>query len=161
MSDTVPTSSNIYPSLSYDEAPSAIEWLCRAFGFTKRLLVPGPDGTITHSELSLGSGVIMVSSAKPDAGRVSPRSLPAVNQGLCVRIDDPDAHFLQAKASGAVILQDLKNEEYGSRGYMAKDLEGHHWYFGTYRPGAFWGDDSDGTTATKQADAADGAPQRN
>jgi len=32
---------------------------------------------------------------------------------------------------GAVILQNLKDENYGSRGYMAKDIEGHHWYFGT------------------------------
>ena len=24
----------------------------------------------------------------------------------------------------------------GSRGYLAKDLEGNIWYFGTYRPGA-------------------------
>lgn len=32
--------SNIYPSLCYDDAPAAIEWLCGAFGFTKRLVVP-------------------------------------------------------------------------------------------------------------------------
>ena len=87
----------------------------------------------------------MVSSAKPDAGRVSPRSLSAVNQAICVRIDDPDAHFLRAKAAGAVIVQGLKDEEYGSRGYMAKDPEGHHWYFGTYRPGAHWGNVSKGS----------------
>ena len=160
MSDTKPSSSNIYPSLSYDDATAAIEWLCSSFGFTKRLVVPGPDGTITHSELSLGPGVIMVSSAKPDAGRASPRSLSGVNQALSVRIDDPDAHFLRAKASGAVILQDLKNEEYGSRGYMAKDPEGHHWYFGTYQPGAFWEGDSNGTSAAQQADAADDASRR-
>jgi uncharacterized glyoxalase superfamily protein PhnB len=131
--------SNIYPSLFYDDAPAAIEWLCRAFGFTKRLVVPGPDGTVVHSELSLGPGVIMVGTAKPDRGLVSPRSLPAANQALCVQVDDPDSHFARAKGAGAVILQELKDEEYGSRGYMARDLEGHQWYFGTYRPGAHWG----------------------
>ncbi len=103
----------------------------------------------------------MVSSAKPEKGRVSPRSLRGVNQGLCVRIDDPDAHFAQAKAAGAVILEELKDEEYGSRGYMAKDSEGHYWYFGTYRPGAFWGGDSDGTSAAQQADATDVASRCN
>jgi uncharacterized glyoxalase superfamily protein PhnB len=107
-------------------------------GFTKRFVVPGPDGTIVHSELSLGPGVIMVSSARPEEGRLSPRSLTGVNQGLCVRIDDPDAHFAHAKAEGAVILQELKDEEYGCRGYMAKDPEGHQWYFANYRPGAYW-----------------------
>ncbi len=141
MSDSPATPSNIYPSLSYDDAPSAIEWLCRVFGFTKRLAVPGPDGSIIHSELSLGPGVIMVSPAKPDLGRLSPRSLPGVNQALCVQIDDPDAHFSRAKEAGAVILEELKDEDYGSRGYMVEDLEGNHWYFGTYRPGGHWEDE--------------------
>lgn len=132
------TTSDIYPSLTYDDAPAAIDWLCDAFGFTRRLVVPGGNGTIVHSELSLGSGVIMVSSPKAGTGRVSPRSLSAVNQALSVFVDDPDAHFAQAKKAGAIILQDLKDEEHGARGYMVQDLEGHHWYFGNYRPGAYW-----------------------
>lgn len=132
------TPSNIYPSLTYDDAAAAIEWLCRAFGFATRLVVPGADGTIVHSELSLGTGVIMVSSPKPKDGRVSPLGLTGVSQALSVQVDDPDAHFARAKKAGAVIVQKLKDEEYGSRGYMAKDPEGHLWYFGTYRPGAYW-----------------------
>ncbi len=131
--------SNIYPSLFYDDAPAAIEWLCRAFGFTKRLVVPGPNGTVLHSELSLGPGVIMVGSAKPERGLFSPRSLSGSNQGLSVQVDDPDSHYARAKAAGAVIVQEPKDEEYGSRGYLAKDPEGHQWYFATYRPGAHWG----------------------
>jgi len=142
MTESESTPANIYPSLSYDDAAGAIEWLCRAFGFTRRLVVEGPNGSVVHSELSLGPGVIMVSSAKSEIGRVSPRGLPAVHQAICVRIDDPDAHFSRAKQAGAVILQDLKDEEYGARGYMAKDPEGHHWYFGTYRPGAHWHEES-------------------
>lgn len=138
MSDLESTPSNLYPSLTYDDAPAAIEWLCRAFGFRKRLVVPGPEGSIIHSELTLGPGVIMVSSAKPDAGRVGPRGLPGMSHGLCVRIDDPDDHYARARAAGATIIQELRDEEYGSRGYMAKDPEGHQWYFGTYRPGAHW-----------------------
>ena len=49
------TAPDIDPSLTYDDAPGAIEWLCKAFGLTRRLIVPGPQGTIVHSELSLGS----------------------------------------------------------------------------------------------------------
>ena len=53
-------------------------------------------------------------------------------------VDDPDAHYARAKAAGAQILRELRDEEYGARGYMAKDPEGHIWYFGNYRPGAHW-----------------------
>ncbi len=102
--------------------------------------MPGPDGTVVHSELSLGPGVIMVSSPKPAAGRVGPQSLSGVSHALCVRVDDPDAHYARAKTAGAKVLQELKDEDYGSRGYMAQDPEGHQWYFGTYQPGAHWGD---------------------
>jgi uncharacterized glyoxalase superfamily protein PhnB len=41
MSQPYRTPSDIHhPSLTYDDAPAAIEWLCRAFGFTKRFVVP-------------------------------------------------------------------------------------------------------------------------
>ncbi len=138
MSKPLSATSGIYASLTYDDATSAIEWLCRAFGFEKRLVVPGPNGSVKHSELSLGGDVIMVSSAKPEHQRAGPRSLGGTNQGLCVRVSDPDAHHARAKKAGAVIVEPLHDADYGSRGYMCRDLEGHWWYFGTYSPGAHW-----------------------
>ncbi len=129
---------NIFPSLYYRDAAAAIEWLVRVFGFAKRMSVDGENGSILHSELSLGPGVIMVGTVRPDRGCLSPLDLAGVNQGLCVRIADPDAHYAHAKAAGAEITRELQDEEYGSRGYMVKDLEGNTWYFGTYQPGAYW-----------------------
>jgi uncharacterized glyoxalase superfamily protein PhnB len=129
---------DVYPGLTYDDAAAAVEWLRRAFGFKTRLVVPGEGGRIEHSELTLGKAVVMVSSPKPDMGMVSPRGPSSVSQVLSVRIDDPDAHYARAKAAGATILRELTDEDYGSRGYMARDPEGHLWYFGTYRPGGYW-----------------------
>ena len=68
-----PITATFIPSLSYDDPMAAIEWLERAFGFTRRLVVPGPDGTVLHSELSFGNGVVMIGSPKPDEKR-APRS---------------------------------------------------------------------------------------
>ncbi len=127
----------IFPCLYYNDAPAAIEWLARAFGFTKQLVVPGENGKIVHAEMSFGAGVIMPRSARPEMGLRSPQDLPAVNQMISVYVEDPDTHFAQAKAAGAEITQALKDEAQG-RGYAAKDLEGNHWYFGNYRPGAAW-----------------------
>lgn len=139
MPTTRPTPSDIHPSLIYDDAAAAIEWLCRAFGFTKRFVVPGENGRIEHSELSLGTGVVMVSSEKKDMGWVGPRHLQGgASHGLSVVVEDPDAHCAAAVAAGARIVRPLQDEEYGARGYMAEDPEGHKWYFGNYRPGAYW-----------------------
>lgn len=134
--------SDIYPSLSYDDAPAAIEWLCRAFGFTRRFVVAGEAGKVMHSELSLGTGVIMIGSAKPEEGRKSPRSLGAVSQAISVYVGDPDAHCEKALAAGARLVRPLRTEDYGARGYMALDPEDHVWYFGNYRPGEYWESES-------------------
>lgn len=141
MTEPVRSPSDIYPALTYDDAPAAIDWLCRAFGFTRRFVVEGEDGQVEHSELSLGNGVVMVSSPKPDDGRIGPRNLAGVGQALSVFVADPDAHHAVAVAAGARVLRPLRSEEYGARGYMAFDPEGHLWYFGDYRPGAFWQQD--------------------
>jgi uncharacterized glyoxalase superfamily protein PhnB len=51
-----------------------------------------------------------------------------------VAIEDVDAHYRKALAAGAEIVRELSDTEYGSREYLARDLEGHLWSFGTYRP---------------------------
>lgn len=138
MSPSYRSPSDIYPSLTYEDAPAAIEWLCRAFGFTKRLVVPGPSNSVMHSELSIGTGVVMVGSPKPEDHRVSPKTLHGVPQALSVFVADPDAHHVVSVAAGARVVRPLRTEEYGARGYMVLDPEGHLWYFGNYRPGEYW-----------------------
>ncbi len=53
---------NIIPTLRYGDAAAAIDWLCRAFGFEKHLVVPGDNDTIAHAQLTLGNGMIMLGS---------------------------------------------------------------------------------------------------
>ena len=57
-------------------------------------------------------------------------------QSAYIVITEPDAHFARAKAAGAEIVIDIKDEDYGSRGYSCRDPEGHVWNFGTYDPWA-------------------------
>ena len=98
----------------------------------------GPNDRVEHSELSLGTGVVMVSSPKPEDRHVSPRALAGSAQALSVFVTDPDAYHKKAVAAGARVIRPLQTEEYGARGYMAVDPEGHMWYFGNYRPGKYW-----------------------
>ncbi|MBK6426897.1 MAG: VOC family protein [Blastocatellia bacterium] len=133
-----PITATFIPSLSYDDPMAAIEWLERAFGFTRRLVVPGPDGTVLHSELSFGNGVVMIGSTKPDEKRLSPNHLGGCNQVLSAYVADPEAHYKRAIEAGAKIIRELRTEEYGARGFMCEDPEGHIWYFGDYAPGAHW-----------------------
>ena len=125
-----------YPALLYRDPIAALDWLVKAFDFKVLADYRAPDGSLAHAELSYGPGVIFLGAAKPDRGWVSPRDLAGLSQIICVGLDDPDAHYQRAKAAGAEIVQEPKDTDHGSREYAAKDLEGHLWYFGTYRPKA-------------------------
>jgi uncharacterized glyoxalase superfamily protein PhnB len=129
MSDTT-VQPNIFPVLRYQDAPAAIAWLGKAFGFETRMEMPGPNGTIAHAELRLGPGAIGISSKTPPDGK-NPWS--TVDQGVYIWVEDPDAHHDRAKAAGATIVLPLKDQDYGSREYSVRDPGGHLWGFGTYR----------------------------
>jgi uncharacterized glyoxalase superfamily protein PhnB len=128
----------IYPVLFYRDAAAALEWLVRAFGMTRRMAAVDADGNIIHAELSFDRGVIMLASANSSRGWESPVTLKGVNQSVCVYVADPDAHYAHAVAAGAEILLPLTTKDYGARDYTCRDLEGHVWTFGTYRPGEYW-----------------------
>ena len=128
----------ISPALYYRDALAAIDFLERAFGFRRRLVVPDDAGGVRHAELTFRDSVIMVGSAKPDKGWFSPLDLSGVNQTLSVIVEDVGAHYATACAAGARIVRPLADESYGGRGYDARDPENNVWYFSTYVPGAWW-----------------------
>jgi uncharacterized glyoxalase superfamily protein PhnB len=124
----------IVPTLRYRHAPAAIEFLCRAFGFEKKLVVPGDDGgTIVHAQLVLGNGMIMLSSdLDSEFGRLMthPDQIGgAETQSAYVIVADIDAHYRKAKTEGAEIVIDIADQEYGGRVYTCRDPEG-----GSYDP---------------------------
>jgi uncharacterized glyoxalase superfamily protein PhnB len=48
---------------------------------------------------------------------------------VLVVVEDVDAHCEHARAAGAAILREPKEEDYGDRRYDVTDLEGHMWSF--------------------------------
>jgi uncharacterized glyoxalase superfamily protein PhnB len=134
------TRATIVPCLVYRDAPAAIEWLRQAFGFQQHLVVPGENGVIHHAELTLGTAMIMIGSANDGPyGRLikQPEEIGGCEtQSPYVIVEDADAIYASAKAAGAQIILDIKDEDYGGRGFSCRDLEGHIWNFGTYDP---WG----------------------
>jgi uncharacterized glyoxalase superfamily protein PhnB len=119
----------IYPVFRYADARAAIAFLERAFGFHVRAVFDGPDGSVAHAELAFGTGTVGLSSAGPvTAANV----WTTVREGVYACIANPDAHHERARTEGATIEQPLRDTEYGSREYTARDPEGRLWSFGTY-----------------------------
>jgi uncharacterized glyoxalase superfamily protein PhnB len=78
----------------------------------------------------VGNALTCTVTATSAYGGSSATSSPVIY----VVIDDPDAHHERAQAAGAEIVRGLTDEDYGSREYSARDLEGNLWSFGTYDP---------------------------
>ncbi len=130
---TVATQS-IYSTFRCRDAMAEIAFLERAFGFERGPVHAGEDGTVQHAELRFaGEWIMLGSHSTGEDGRMAFDGGPA---WIYVVVDDPDAHHDQAVAAGAEIVRELTTEDYGSRGYSARDPEGNVWSFGTYRPGA-------------------------
>jgi uncharacterized glyoxalase superfamily protein PhnB len=132
------TRATVIPCLRYRDAPAAIEWLCKAFGFERRMVAPGNDGSIAHAELGFGNGMIMIGSVQDtEFGRLmaQPDDVGGVEtQCSYLIVSNADAIYESATGAGAKIVLDIKDESYGGRSFTCRDLEGHLWNFGTYDP---------------------------
>jgi uncharacterized glyoxalase superfamily protein PhnB len=129
----------VIPMISYEDGITALEWLAKAFGFRELARQVDADGKLSHGEMEVGGGIIMLATPTPDY--VSPRrhrktcdqarrwsSVPWIVDGVLVFVDDLDAHFTRAKAAGATILSGIEEDSPGRR-YRAEDVEGHRWFF--------------------------------
>jgi uncharacterized glyoxalase superfamily protein PhnB len=104
MTDSSTGNPVIWPTLLYDDAPAAIEFLKEAFGFTEQLVVRNDDGTtIEHAQLRwpAGGGVMLGSAGRPD-NPFSQRPTGAAS--LYVVTDDPDGLCERAMAHGATLV---------------------------------------------------------
>jgi len=126
---------SIHPTLLYRDAPAAIDFLKRAFGFETLARHDNPDGTVAHAELRLGDDIVMVGTG-PEELQDVPDDFRAARVGVYLSVEDLDAHHERARAAGADVTRGPENMDYGSREYSARDLEGLHWHFGTYVPQA-------------------------
>ncbi len=132
------TTATIIPTMRYADAASAIEWLCRAFGFEESLVVPGDGGAIAHAQLKFGNGMIMLGSVRADEfGQMikQPEDVGgAETQAPYVIVENVDSHCEQAKSAGATVVMEPEDQPHGGRFYSCRDIEGHLWNFGTYDP---------------------------
>jgi uncharacterized glyoxalase superfamily protein PhnB len=124
----------IWPCLAYRDASAAIEFLVEAFGFDLRAVYArdGEPSIVEHAELRwpLGGGVMLGTAGKDD-GPFGVR-IPG-NDAVYVVCDDPDALFARATAKGALVVRELEDTDFGSRGFTVRDPEENLWSFGTYR----------------------------
>ena len=119
------------PALFYQDPFAALDFLEKAFGFERTMVITDAEGRLGHSEMRFGDGYLMLGSEW-----TSNVASPASTGGKCTQTvhvhltEDIDAHCKRARSAGAKIVQEPTDQFYGDCTYRALDLEGHMWTFG-------------------------------
>ncbi len=131
----------MWPSLRSHDARALIDFLVEAFGFVEKFVVNSDDEIgIVHAQLTwpLGGGIMLgdigMHSERVDSSRRAPFDdiAPSGPVSIYLVTDEPDDLHDRAVEAGAEIVTPLFDEEYGSRGFSCKDIDGNLWSFGTY-----------------------------
>ena len=116
----------VVPILVYEDVAKAIEWLCATFGFKERLRAGAPGGDVSHGQLAIAEGAVMLGR---QGGEFRPPRSNEVSQYVVVHVENVDEHFDHARQCGARILKSLANMPFGERQYTVEDPWGHRWTF--------------------------------
>jgi uncharacterized glyoxalase superfamily protein PhnB len=101
----------VIPMLSYEDVAQAAEWLAEAFGLLETGRWADTDGRVTHVNMELGDGMVMLGSPSPQYQ--SPRhhtevcdlarawsTTPYIVDGVFGYVDDIDAHSSRRRPAG-------------------------------------------------------------
>ncbi|GIH28997.1 glyoxalase [Acrocarpospora phusangensis] len=137
MSDPSGRAAVLHAYFSYRDAPTALRWLERAFGFTTTFEVPDDKGGIQHAELRLDEVAITVFS--DDGDYEHPRLKgETVGHGTYISVATEaavDTFYDSAVQAGATVVWKPAGTEWGQYRCRVLDIEGYEWTFGTLRPG--------------------------
>lgn len=121
------------PYLIVRDAARAIDFYKQAFAATELTRHADPSGKIRHAEIRIGNSPIMLSDESPEfPDWQSPQSRGGTPVHVYLYVEDADAVFHRAIASGAKELLPLKDQFYGDRSGGVTDPFGHVWYIATH-----------------------------
>ncbi|MBI2824252.1 MAG: VOC family protein [Planctomycetia bacterium] len=122
----------VTPMLTVRDADAALAFFQKAFGFEKKMSLPGPNGKTMHGEVVCRDGVIMFgleSDRNPCRAPITTGVRPAV--AIYCYTDDVDALFKRATAAGAKAEMPPTDMFWGDRVCTVLDPDGYVWSFGT------------------------------
>jgi PhnB protein len=119
----------IAPMLSVRNGARAVEFYQAAFGAQVLFRVDDEAGAVV-AQMSAGDAVFWLADESPEHQNFSPETLGGGSVRLVMTVDDPDATFRQAVATGASVVWPVEDQSYGWRVGRIVDPFGHHWEIG-------------------------------
>ncbi|MBW4550727.1 MAG: VOC family protein [Aphanocapsa sp. GSE-SYN-MK-11-07L] len=119
------------PYLIVTDANAAIDFYHNAFGATEYVRLADPSSKVMHAEIRIGNVSIMLADEFPDMGYRSPKTLGGSAVSILLYVDDVDALFEAAIASGATATMPVQDQFDGDRRGTLSDPFGHIWLLAT------------------------------
>jgi PhnB protein len=119
--------------LTVSDIPAAVSFYQKAFGFSKRGIMNGPDGKPMHAELTLRGATLMLGPENPAWGTRTAKSLGASPASLYVYVDNVDKTVAKAISLGATSKGPVMDMFWGDRCGTVVDPDGYTWMVGTHK----------------------------
>jgi PhnB protein len=122
----------VTPMLIVADVKAAASFYQKAFGFTKRGIMNGPDGKPMHAELSLRGTTLMLGPEAKEYGRLSAKSLGSSPATLYLLTENVDRVVAKAVKLGATAKGSVADMFWGDRTGTIVDPDGYSWMIATH-----------------------------
>jgi uncharacterized glyoxalase superfamily protein PhnB len=120
MADSSNTYRTVTPYLVVPDADAELTFLKSAFGATEVTCQRNADRTVMHAEVKIGDSLIMLGQAGDQ--------WKALSAALYLWVDNVDATYAKAVASGATSQSAPEDKPYGHRNAGVVDRNGVTWW---------------------------------
>ena len=118
--------------LTVSDIKASAAFYQKAFGFTKRGIMNGPDGKPIHAELTLRGTTLMLGPENPARGMRSAKTVGASPAGLFLYVEKVDKVVAKAVGLGATAQGQVIDMFWGDRCGTVVDPEGYTWMVATH-----------------------------
>jgi PhnB protein len=122
----------VTPMLTVTDVKAAVNFYKKAFGFTSRGVMNGPDGKPIHAELRLRDTTVMLGPEMPQMGARSARTVGASPVTLYLPVEKVDKVVANAVKLGATLQQPVGDMFWGDRCGTVVDPDGYAWMVVTH-----------------------------
>jgi PhnB protein len=120
-------------ALTVSDVPAAVSFYQKAFGFSKRGIMNGPDGKPIHAELTLRGTTLMLGPENEAMGKRSAKRVGSSPASLYIYVEKVDKVIDKATRLGAASQGPVMDMFWGDRCGTIVDPDGYTWMVGTHQ----------------------------
>lgn len=118
--------------LTVADVKAAAAFYQKAFGFTRRSVMNGPDGKAVHAELTLRGTTLILGPEIPQMGSRSAKTVGTSSASLYLLTENADKVVAKAVKLGAESKGPVMDMFWGDRCGTLKDPDGYIWMIATH-----------------------------